>query len=71
MRLQGNDLYADSGKWLYQGDGASRMFWHSVTLAKVENAKYYNECTDEEYIAWKEEYEPEPEPIPEEEQPTT
>ena len=67
MRLQGNDLYADSGKWLYQGDGASRMFWQSVTLAKVENAKYYNECTDEEYLAWKAEYEPEPEPLLEEE----
>lgn len=66
MRQIGLDLYADEGKLLYQGDGASRMFWKSLTLAKVENSKYYNECTDEEYLAWKAEYEPEPEPLPEE-----
>lgn len=60
MKLIGKDLYADEGKWLYQGDRAERMFWKSITLAKVENAKYYNECTDEEYLAWKAEYEPEP-----------
>ena len=59
MKLIGIDLYADNGKWLYQGDGADRMFWKSITLANIENAKYFNECTEEEYIAWKEEYEPE------------
>lgn len=63
MKLIGKDLYADEGKWLYQGESTSRMFWKSVTLAKVENAQYYNECADEEHLAWKSEYEPEPEPI--------
>ena len=62
MKLIGKNLYADDGMWLYQGDGVERMFWQSVTLAKVENVKYYNECTDEEYLAWKVEYEPEPLP---------
>lgn len=66
MRLIGLNLYADNGKWLYQGDGANRNFWSSITLAKEENAKYFHECTDEEYLAWKAEYEPEPEPLPEE-----
>lgn len=65
MKLIGKDLYADEGMWLYQGDGASRMFWKSITLANVDNAKYFNECIDEEYLAWKAEYEPEPEPLPE------
>ena len=60
------NLYADSGMWLYQGDRAERKFWSSITLAKEENAKYFKECTDEEYLAWKAEYEPEPEPLPEE-----
>lgn len=64
MKLIGLNLYADSGMWLYQGDGAVRMHWSSITLAKEENEKYYNECTDEEYLAWKAEYEPEP--LPEE-----
>jgi hypothetical protein len=68
MILQGLNLYADNGKWLYQGDGASRNFWSSITLAKEENAKYFKECTDEEYLAWKEAYQPEPEPLPEESQ---
>ena len=68
MQLIGLDLYADNGKWLYQGDGAERMFWKSITLANVDNAKYFKECTDEEYLAWKAEYEPEPEPLPEESQ---
>lgn len=67
MKLQGKDLYADSGKWLYQGDGAERLFWSSITLAKEENAKYFKECTNEEYLAWKAEYEPGPEPIEKEE----
>lgn len=66
MKLIGLDLYADEGMWLYQGDGAERMFWSSITLAKEENAKYFKECTDEERDAWKAEYEPEPEPLPEE-----
>ena len=66
MKLIGKDLYADDGKWLCQGEGANRMFWKSATLAKVENEKYFNECTDDEYLAWKAEYEPEPEPLPEE-----
>ena len=66
MKLQGKDLYADSGMWLYQGGGANRNFWGSITLAKEENAKYFKECTDDEYLAWKAEYEPEPEPLPEE-----
>lgn len=66
MTLQGKDLYADEGKWLYQGDRAERMFWKSITLANVDNTKYFKECTDEEYLAWKAEYEPEPEPLPEE-----
>lgn len=66
MKLKGLDLYVDSGKWLYQGDGAERMFWASITLAKVENAKYFKECTDEEYLAWKAEYEQEPESLSEE-----
>lgn len=64
MKLIGLNLYADNGKWLYQGDGAERMFWSSITLAKEENAKYFKECTDEEYLSWKAEYEPEP--LPEE-----
>lgn len=68
MKLQGKDLYADEGKWLYQGDEASRMFWQSITLAKKENAKHFKECTDEEYLAWKAEYEPQPEPIVEAEE---
>lgn len=68
MKLIGLDLYADEDKWLYQGDGAERMFWSSITLAKEENAKYFNECTNEEYLAWKAEYEPEPEPIVEAEE---
>lgn len=68
MKLQGKDLYADNGKWLYQGDGAERMFLSSITLAKEENAKYFNECTNEEYFAWKAEYKPEPEPIEEAEE---
>lgn len=68
MKLHGKDLYADNGKWLYQGDGASRNFWSSVTLAKVENARYFKECTNEEYLAWKAEYEPEPEPTEEAEE---
>lgn len=63
MKLQGKDLYADEGKWLYQGDGEDRMFWSSMTLAKEENAKYFKECTNEEYLAWKAEYNPQPEPI--------
>lgn len=29
-------------------------------------ASLWDECTDEEYLAWKAEYEPEPEPLPEE-----
>lgn len=66
MKLIGLNLYADEGKWLCQGEGASRMFWKSVTLAKEENAKYFKECTDEEYLAWKAEYDPELEPLPEE-----
>lgn len=66
MKLIGLNLYADNGKWLYQGDGANRNFWSSITLAKEENAKYFKECTDEEYLAWKAEYEPEPEPLPDE-----
>lgn len=66
MKLIGLNLYADNGMWLYQGDGAARMHWRSITLAKEENAKYFNECTDEEYLAWKAEYEPEPEPLLEE-----
>lgn len=61
MKLIGKDLYADDGKLLCQGEGASRIFWKSITLAKVENAKYYKECTDEEYLAWKAEH-PQPEP---------
>ena len=65
MKLIGKDLYADNGKWLYQGEGAERMFWSSITLAKEENAKYFKECTNEEYLAWKAEYEPQPEPIEE------
>jgi hypothetical protein len=65
MKLIGLDLYADNGKWLYQGDGAARMHWSSITLAKEENAKYFKECTDEEYLAWKAEYEPEPEEVAE------
>lgn len=65
MKLIGKDLYADNGKWLYQGDGAERMFWSSITLAKKENAKYFKECTDEEYLAWKTKYEPQPEPTEE------
>lgn len=64
MKLIGKDLYADEGKWLYQGDRTERMFWKSITLASVDNIKYFNECTDEEYLAWKAEYEPEP--LPEE-----
>ena len=52
MKLKGLDLYADEGMWLYQGDGAERMFWSSITLAKEENAKYFKECTDEEKLAW-------------------
>lgn len=66
MKLIGLNLYADEGKWLYQGDGAERNFWSSITLAKEENAKYFKECTDDEYLAWKAEYEPEPEPLLEE-----
>lgn len=68
MKLIGKDLYADNGKWLYQGEGAERMFWSSITLAKEENAKYFKECTNEEYLAWKAEYEPQPEPIEETEE---
>jgi hypothetical protein len=29
-------------------------------------ASLWDECTDEEYLAWKTEYEPEPEPLPDE-----
>lgn len=67
MQLQGKDLYADSGKWLYQGDGASRTFWQSITLANVDNAKYFNECTDEEKLAWEDEYLPKYDELPPEE----
>lgn len=58
MKLIGLDLYADEGKWLYQGDGAERNFWSSITLAKEENAKYFKECTDEEKEQWELEYNP-------------
>lgn len=54
MKLIDKNLYADEGKWLYQDDGENRNFWLSITLAKVENAKYYNECTDAEKTAWEE-----------------
>jgi hypothetical protein len=63
MKLIGLDLYADEGKWLYQGDRAARKFWRSITLAKEENAKYFHECTNEEKEQWELEYNP---PMPEE-----
>lgn len=63
MKLIGLDLYADEGKWLYQGDGANRNFWSSITLAKEENAKYLQECTNEEREQWELEHNP---PIQEE-----
>lgn len=66
MKQIGLDLFADGGKWLCRGKGESKMFWKSITLAKIENINYYNECTNEDYLAWKAEYEPEPEPLPEE-----
>lgn len=52
MKLIDKNLYADESKWLYQDDGENRNFWLSITLAKVENAKYYNECTNEDKLAW-------------------
>lgn len=58
MKIIGKDLYADNGKWLYQGDGVERMFWKSITLAKEENVKYFKECTEEEYLIWEEEHKP-------------
>lgn len=58
MKLIGLDLYTDEGKWLYQGDGANRNFWSSITLAKEENTKYFKECTDEEKEQWELEYNP-------------
>ena len=58
MKIIGKDLYADNGKWLYQGDGVERTFWKSITLAKEENVKYFKECTEEEYLVWEEEHKP-------------
>ena len=52
MKLIDKNLYADDGKWLYQDDGENRNFWLSITLANVDNAKYYSECTNEEKLAW-------------------
>ena len=63
MKLFGKNLYADDGKWLYQEDGASRMFWKSITLANVDNAKYFNECTDEEKTAWEDAHKVGDEPV--------
>lgn len=67
MRLIGNDLYADEGKWLYQDSGENqRDFWKSVTLCDVKYADTFNECTDAEKEEWKREHEePEPEPADE------
>ena len=66
MKLIGKDLYADEGKWLYQGDGANRNFWSSITLAKEENVKYFKECTKEERDAWELEFNPPMLELPEE-----
>ena len=68
MKLVDKNLYADEGMWLYQGDGASRMFWKSITLANVDNAKYFNECTQEERDAWELEFNPPMPELPEEPQ---
>lgn len=65
MKLIDKNLYADSGKWLYQGNKESRMFWSSVTLANVDNTKYFNECPDAEKLAWEEKYLSKEEPIQE------
>ena len=66
MRLEGNNLHADDGKWLYQDEGENRTFWPSVTLAHPENAKYFKECTDADKTAWEAEHNPQSEPQVEE-----
>lgn len=56
MKLIGNDLFADEGKWLYQDEGDVRLFYTSVTLADPANARYFLECTDEEKRQWEDEH---------------
>ena len=63
MKLIDKNLYADEGKWLYQEDGASRIFWKSITLANVDNAKYFSECTNEDKLAWEEAHKVADEPV--------
>lgn len=67
MTQDGKNLYADKGKWLYMDESEDvRNFWKSVTLPREEDAKWYNECTDEEKKQWEEEHKPQPEPEQEE-----
>jgi len=52
MKIIDNNLYADAGHWLYTDYGEDRLFFKSITLAKIENKDLYFECADAEKEAW-------------------
>ena len=59
MKLIDSNLYPDEGNWLYQDEGEMRYFYSSVTLAKPENMKDFEECTQSEKDIWESEHQPE------------
>lgn len=55
MQLIGKNLYADEDKWLYQVDD-HKLFYKSISLAKEDNIKYFEECTNSEKEEWEKEW---------------